>query len=43
MQVLRALTFALMALQESKEFRQCNVTDPVVYGRKLRGWQVNIV
>lgn len=39
-QILRALTFHLMELHTSKEFRQCSITDSVVYGRKLRAWQV---
>lgn len=38
--VLRALTFYLMELQNSPEFRQCSITDAVTYGRRLRAWQV---
>lgn len=30
----------LMDLLTSKEFRQGSITDPIIYGRKLRAWQV---
>lgn len=39
-QILRSLIFGLMELHNSKEFRQAGITDQVVYGRKLRSWQV---
>lgn len=38
--VLSALALRLMDLLSSREFRQSSITDPVVYGRKLRAWQV---
>lgn len=39
-QILRSLILGLMDLHNSKEFRQAGITDQLVYGRKLRSWQV---
>lgn len=38
--VLRALALRLMGLLASTEFRQSSITDRLIYGRKLRAWQV---